>query len=103
MERQVPKHYGRPGNVDAEAPRSHLLGAYVVRGVGLSRATDTVRGRRVLELVHQLAALRPGCDTREARFSYLSVNLNQNPVLVAHTDRSNLGWSWNLALGSYTG
>eukprot|EP00971_Amphidinium_carterae_P146881 2910943-Amphidinium_carterae.2 len=60
MEHQVPKHYGRPGNVEEDAPRSQLLGAYVVRGVGLSRATDTVRGRRVLELVHQLAALRPG-------------------------------------------
>eukprot|EP00971_Amphidinium_carterae_P346257 6487596-Amphidinium_carterae.2 len=47
--------------------------------------------------------MRPGCDTSLGRFSYLSVNLNQNPVLAAHTDRSNLGWSWNLALGNYTG
>eukprot|EP00971_Amphidinium_carterae_P074697 1476161-Amphidinium_carterae.1 len=79
MQRQVPKHFGRPGKVDVEPPRSQPLGAYVVRGVGVSRATDSVHGRRVLGLVHQLAALRPGCDTSEARFSYLSVNLNQNP------------------------
>eukprot|EP00971_Amphidinium_carterae_P210765 4182446-Amphidinium_carterae.2 len=103
MQRQVPKHFGRPGAVDEDRPRSQdsqLLGAYVVRGVGISRATDSVHSRRVLAIVHQLARLRPGCDTSLA---YLSVNLNQNPVLAAHTDRSNLGWSWNLALGSYTG
>eukprot|EP00971_Amphidinium_carterae_P056783 1122779-Amphidinium_carterae.1 len=81
-------------------PRFLLLGAYTTRGAGITAATSTPRGRRLLHLVHQLS--RAGGRPQE---EYVSVSISSHRGLATHTDRNNHPdeLSWHVGLGSYKG
>eukprot|EP00971_Amphidinium_carterae_P112861 2234998-Amphidinium_carterae.1 len=81
-------------------PRFMLLGAYTTRGAGITAATSTPRGRRLLQLVHQLASA--GGRSQE---EYTSVSISEHHGLAPHVDRNNHPecQSWHVGLGSYRG
>eukprot|EP00971_Amphidinium_carterae_P311340 6188068-Amphidinium_carterae.1 len=81
-------------------PRFLLLGAYTTRGAGVTSATSTPRGRRLLQLVHQLA--RAGGRPKE---EYLSISLSSHSGLATHVDANNHldHHSWHVGLGTYKG
>eukprot|EP00971_Amphidinium_carterae_P224535 4454252-Amphidinium_carterae.1 len=81
-------------------PRFLLLGAYTTRGAGVTAATSTPRGRRLLQLVHQLAR-SGGREQKE----YVSVSISEHHGLAPHTDKNNHPdhQSWHIALGDYRG
>eukprot|EP00971_Amphidinium_carterae_P022958 452959-Amphidinium_carterae.1 len=74
--------------------RSLALGAYCVRGAGVTRVTE--KHAKLLELVHRLAGLHPQIGP------YLSVSVNQLSSLLPHRDKNNQSYNYIILLGDFT-
>eukprot|EP00971_Amphidinium_carterae_P352847 6492750-Amphidinium_carterae.2 len=93
----VPRHYTRTNlwseGQQKEPPRSALLGAYTVRGSGVSEWTN--KQWELVQMIHKCAKLRKGCRSRD---DYLAVMVNQHVPeddCVLHRDKNNLPGSLN--------
>eukprot|EP00971_Amphidinium_carterae_P165179 3274369-Amphidinium_carterae.1 len=96
-QRRVPLNHSRTAVTrKGQLPRSLLLGGYVVRGIGLTRATGQSHYQQLLPVLHELAQRRRGSPC-----GYVSINLNQNNLLRLHQDLNNYGDSYLLGLGNY--
>eukprot|EP00971_Amphidinium_carterae_P311847 6198673-Amphidinium_carterae.1 len=89
----------RPG-ARLYTPRSLLVGAYTTQGQGVARSCEHQWVRDTLDLVLQLARLRP---TTSLPKDFLGVNINQNDRLPAHRDRHNLSITWLASFGDHRG
>eukprot|EP00971_Amphidinium_carterae_P150565 2984574-Amphidinium_carterae.1 len=77
--------------------RSLLLGLFMVRGTGISRASRSHAD--LLRLCHLLGEQRPVA----MRSRYVSVMVNENPHVPYHRDINNVGVSVLCSLGDYSG
>ena len=83
--------------------RSVLLGAYTVRGAGVTSATSKKKWDKVIRLVHEAARFRG--DERAGQ-GYASIQITQaspEKGLPAHVDSHNEGLSDILVLGNHEG
>eukprot|EP00971_Amphidinium_carterae_P134799 2671392-Amphidinium_carterae.2 len=76
-----------------QVPRSRLFGAYCVRGTGVTLSTI-----RYPEVVQACFA-----DTRTKRYPFASMQLTSHTYLPCHQDKNNVGCSWLIGLGTYSG
>eukprot|EP00971_Amphidinium_carterae_P324702 6453156-Amphidinium_carterae.1 len=74
--------------------RSLTLGAYCVRGAGVTRLSE--KHAKVLELVHRLAAQCPQVGP------YLAVTVNQLSSLLPHRDKNNQHYNFIMLLGDFS-
>eukprot|EP00971_Amphidinium_carterae_P312683 6214702-Amphidinium_carterae.2 len=94
----VPANRNR-GNIvaqDGDFQRSLLLGAFTVKGTGVTAATMSGKYDHVLALVHRVARFR------SEDIAYSGVMINVDVSTQAHRDLSNITLNDVLILGDFT-
>eukprot|EP00975_Prorocentrum_lima_P070641 12933251-Prorocentrum_lima.AAC.1 len=80
---------------EVKTPRSVLLGAFTVRGTGVTKATF---GNELLTGIHHLASI-----SEELKgFKYTSVQVSVSEGMIPHRDGNDIGPSWSISMGSFT-
>eukprot|EP00971_Amphidinium_carterae_P133606 2646129-Amphidinium_carterae.1 len=95
----IPRNHNRANLLDerGQFQRSLLLGAFTVKGCGVTAATKSPKFARLLELVH-LAAKK-----RSEDIAYSGIMLNMGVSAEVHRDISNVTFNDVLVLGEFSG
>eukprot|EP00971_Amphidinium_carterae_P032539 640725-Amphidinium_carterae.1 len=93
---KLPKQPTRTNVVtEDQTPRSRLFGAYCTRGTGITLSTT-----RYPSIVQACLGI---AETRSKRYPFASMQLTTHSYLPCHQDKNNVGCSWLIGLGTYTG